>query len=89
MNILNRTIIYVVNPVIYVIVGLAVIYFLYGVFNFIRNAENPEKRLEGARHILWGIVGIAIMFSVFALVNVIRNTIGPDQHNQTESLPLQ
>jgi hypothetical protein len=78
MDILNNAIIYVVNPLIYLIVGLAVIVFLYGVFNFVRNAENSEKRVEGARHIFWGIIGIVIMFSVFAFVRVIQNTIvGP------------
>jgi uncharacterized membrane protein YuzA (DUF378 family) len=87
MELLNNAIAYIVNPLIYLLVGLAVIYFLYGVFNFVRNAENSEKRAEGASHILWGIIGIAIMFSVFAFVRVIQNTIGPDA-SYPESLPL-
>lgn len=76
MDILNRIITYIVNPLIYLLIGLAVIVFLWGVFNFIRNADNPEKRPDGARHILWGIIGIAIMFCVFAFVHVIQNTVG-------------
>lgn len=76
MDILGRIISYIVNPIIYFLVGLAVIYFLYGVFNFVRNAESSEKRIIGAKHIFWGVIGIAIMFSVFALVKVIQNTIG-------------
>lgn len=83
MNILNNIITFIVNPIIYLLIGLAVIYFLWGVLVFIRNAENPEKRSEGASHILWGIVGIAIMFSVFALVHVIENTIGPNSYQPT------
>lgn len=76
MEILNSIITNILNPVIYLLVGLAVIYFLWGVFNFVRNAENSEKRGIGAQHILWGVIGIAIMFSVFAFVKVIQNTIG-------------
>lgn len=76
MDILNNIISYVVNPIIYLLVGVAVIYFLYGVFNFVRNAEDPAKRVEGASHILWGIVGIAIMLLVFTFIHVIQNTIG-------------
>lgn len=76
MNIINNIIAYIVNPVVYLLVGLAVIYFLYGVFNFVRNAEDPAKRVEGANHILWGVVGIAIMFSVFVFMHIIKNTIG-------------
>jgi len=76
MDILNNIIIYIVNPLIYLIIGLAVIYFLWGVFNFVRNADNADKRPDGARHILWGIIGLGIIFSVFTLVKVIQNTIG-------------
>ena len=76
MDILNKIITNIVNPIIYLVIGMAVIYFLYGVFNFVRNADKPDKRAEGASHILWGVIGIAIIFSVFAFVNVIKNTIG-------------
>lgn len=86
MEILDNIIEQIVNPLIYLLVGLAVIYFLYGVFNFVRNAENSEKRAEGAKHILWGVIGIAIIFSVFAFVRVIQNTIGPEA-SEPESLP--
>jgi hypothetical protein len=78
MNILNNIIDFIVNPLILLLIGLAVIYFLYGVFNFVRNADKPDERAIGARHILWGIIGIAIIFSVFTFVKVIQNTIGPD-----------
>jgi hypothetical protein len=81
MSILNNLITFIVNPIIYLIIGLAVIYFLYGVLKFVRNAEDPAKRVEGASHILWGVVGIAIMFSVFAFIRVIQNTIGPDSYH--------
>jgi len=83
MNILSNIISYIVNPIIYLLVGLAVIYFLYGVFNFVRNASDPTKRIEGASHILWGVVGLAIMLSVFAFVHVIQNTIGTDSMDVT------
>lgn len=88
MDILNNIISYILNPIIYLLVGLAVIYFLYGVLNFVRNAEDPAKRSEGASHIFWGIIGIAIMFSVFAFVHVIQNTLGTRTvTSHPESLP--
>lgn len=87
MNILGNIITQIVNPLIYLLIGLAVIYFLYGVLVFVRNADNSEKRAEGASHIIWGIVGIAIMFSVFTFIHVIRNTVGPNERNVIESLP--
>jgi len=83
MDILGNIISYIVNPIIYLILALAVIYFLYGVFNFVRNAEDPAKRAEGASHILWGVVGIAIIFCVFTFIKIIQNTIGPDAYTST------
>lgn len=76
VNILGNIITFIVNPIVYLLIGLAVIYFLWGVLKFVHNADKPDKRVEGANHILWGVVGIAIMISVFTLVHVIKNTIG-------------
>ena len=81
MDIVYSIIQYVVNPLVYFLVGLAVVYFLWGVFKFVRNADNPEKRVEGANHILWGVIGIAIMISVFTFVRIIMNTIGTNSYH--------
>ena len=89
MDVLNRIIQYIVNPLIYLLIAVAVIYFLWGVLKFVRNADNPELRPEGARHILWGVIGIAIMLTVFTFVSVIRNTVGSNQYNATPSLPTR
>ncbi len=86
MDIVDKIITVIVNPLLTLLFSLAGLYFLYGVFKFIQNAENSEKRLEGARHMLWGIIGIAIMFSVFAFIHVIRQTVGPSPYNETPSL---
>ena len=76
MDIVYRIITYIVNPLIYLLIGVAVIYFLFGVFKFVQNADSSEERIKGAHHILWGVVGIAIMFSAFAFVRIITNTLG-------------
>jgi uncharacterized membrane protein YuzA (DUF378 family) len=80
MGIINNIIAFIVNPIIYLLIGLAVIYFLWGVLVFVRNADSSEGRTLGAKHVFWGVVGIAIMFSVFAFIHVIENTIGPESY---------
>lgn len=50
-------------------------YFLYGVFQFIMNQENEEKKTSGKSHILWGIVGITIMLGVWTILNMLLNTL--------------
>lgn len=55
---------------------LAVVYFLWGVVQFILGAESEEKRREGQMHMFYGIIGLFIMVSVFGIMSVICNTIG-------------
>lgn len=66
----------IVNPLIKLLFALAVAFFLWGVFEFILNQENEEKRSTGKQHMLWGIIGITIMMGVFFLMNLILNTFG-------------
>lgn len=73
---LNREI---VNPLIGLLFALAVIYFLYGVFQFIANQDNEEHKLSGKRHMVWGVVGIAIMLGVFGILQVMLNTLNIPQ----------
>ena len=65
----------IVNPLIVFLFALAAIYFLYGVFEFISNQENEEKKTAGKSHMLWGVVGLTIMMGVFVIMNIILRTI--------------
>lgn len=64
----------IINPLIILLFALAVVYFLYGVFEFISNSENEEKKTTGKSHMIWGIVGIVIMMGVFTILSIIMNT---------------
>ena len=67
---------YIVNPIIGLLFGLALLYFVYGVAVFIVNGDNDVKRREGASHMLWGVIGLFVMVSVFGIMKVICTTIG-------------
>ena len=58
-----------------VIVGLAVIFFIWSVFKYITSAGDPESRSTATGHIIAGIIGIFVIVSVWGLVNVLRNTL--------------
>ena len=66
----------IINPLIIFLFALAVIYFLYGVFEFIANSENDEKKTTGKDHMMWGVVGLTIMVGVWAILGVLLNTLG-------------
>ena len=64
----------IINPLITLLFALALVYFLWGVFEFISNQENEEKKTDGKKHMLWGIIGIAIMMGVWTILSLILNT---------------
>jgi uncharacterized membrane protein YidH (DUF202 family) len=66
----------IINPLILLLFALAVVYFLYGVLEFLMNQENEEKKTSGKSHMLWGVIGIAIMLGAFTILNVVMNTFG-------------
>ncbi|MCA9356066.1 MAG: hypothetical protein R3B64_02735 [Candidatus Paceibacterota bacterium] len=73
---INRVII---NPLIIFIFSLALVYFIWGVIEFISAGDNKgDKKEQGRSHMLWGIVGMFIMISVFAILRLIANSIGAD-----------
>lgn len=66
----------VVEPIVKFLFAAAVFYFIFGVFVYIRNADDSSERLSGGRHILYGTVGLFIMISVWGIIAVIRSTLG-------------
>ena len=65
----------IINPLIGLLFALAVVYFLYGVLEFLMNQENEEKKTAGKSHMLWGVIGITIMLGVFTLLNMVLATL--------------
>jgi uncharacterized membrane protein YidH (DUF202 family) len=65
----------IINPLISLLFALAIAFFLFGVFEFIFNQDNEEKKTAGKSHMLWGIVGITIMMGVWTILGIILNTL--------------
>jgi hypothetical protein len=64
------------NIIIPIVMGLALLTFLLGVVNFIKNGGKDEERTKGRQFMLWGIIGLAVMVSVWSLVRILTNTVG-------------
>jgi uncharacterized membrane protein YidH (DUF202 family) len=63
------------NSVVPVLVGLAVVIFLFGVVKYIQAGDQAEKRDEGRQFMLYGIVALFVMVSIWGLVNVLSSTL--------------
>ena len=56
-------------------IGLALIVFLWGVFKFVRDSGDESARTEGKKFIMWGLVGLFVMLCVWALVEILASTL--------------
>ena len=56
------------------LVGLAVIYFIWSLLMFLR--ESGSKKDEARGHMLWGIVILFVMVSIWGLVNILGSSLG-------------
>lgn len=65
------------NLVAPVLLAIAFIFFLFGVYRyFILGATNDTERATGRQFILWGIIGFVVIFSLWGLVAIVRSTFG-------------
>lgn len=68
----------ILNPLITLLFAVALLVFLWGVFEFVRKTDDEKSRTQGKRGMLWGIIGMFIMFAVFGIIRIILQTIGVD-----------
>lgn len=66
----------ILNPLIKLLFAIALLYFIYGIFQFIRKTDDTTSRDEGKRAMLWGIIGMFIMFAVAGIITVVLGTFG-------------
>ena len=65
----------IITPIVLLLYGVALVFFIWGLINFIRGADNEEARSTGQKHMLWGIVGLFIMTSAYAIMCMIARTL--------------
>ena len=63
------------KPLMTLLFTAALAMFLWGVVDFIRNAENSEAREKGKQRMLWGIIALFVMVAFLGLTGVITGTL--------------
>ncbi len=71
-----------------ILLVLALLYFFYGLAEYIFKAKDTEARTEGRERMIQGIIALFVMVSVWGLVRVIGNTfgVGQDSIGNVESI---
>ena len=65
-----------INRLLPIFFALAILYFFWGLLQYIRAAGDADKAKEGRSHMLWGIVALAVMVSVYGLISWLQSTVG-------------
>lgn len=76
----------VISPLVALLIGLAVLVFLWGIVTYVRNLDNETKRSEGRMMMVWGIIALFVMVSVWGLVGILTGTFN---FGTTEPTPPQ
>ncbi|MBI4155778.1 MAG: hypothetical protein HY507_00920 [Candidatus Zambryskibacteria bacterium] len=66
----------VINSVFPFLFALAILYFFWGLIEFVRSSGDIKKHEEGRTHMIYGIIAIAVMASIFGLVSWLQGTVG-------------
>ncbi len=75
-QILSNVVTELFSPLYQAAVGVAILYFLYGVAKYVLDLNNPEKQTFGKSHLLWGMVGLFIILSVGGILSALNNALG-------------
>lgn len=69
------TIVNLLNSVIPVLIALGLVYFVWGVVQYVI-ADAEEAKKSGKDRIIYGIIGLAVITSLWGLVNIVIKTFG-------------
>ncbi len=59
-----------------IVVALALVYFFWGLGQFILGSSESEKRKQAIEIMIYGIIALFIMVSIWGIVNVLQSTFG-------------
>ena len=63
-------------PLIALMTGVALLYFIYGGFKFIYQADDAHAREEGRQTMMYGIIGMFIMLVAYTILSIAAGTFG-------------
>ncbi len=69
----------IVRMAIAIVIGLAVLGFLLGVYKYFFSGGYAEGIEEGRKYMIYGIIGLFVMVSIWGLVGILSDTFFQDQ----------
>ena len=59
----------IVNILVWLMGGLAVVVFFYGIVRFVANAGDTHAHTAGYKMMLWGLAALFVLFTLGGLIN--------------------
>ena len=65
----------ILNTIVPLLVTLGVVYFVWGVVQYIMTGDEAKKK-EGRTKMIYGIIGLVVIITMWGIVGLITNTFG-------------
>ena len=65
----------ILNTIIPIIVVLGVVYFIWGVVQYVISGDE-EAKAAGKTRMIYGIIGLVVIVAMWGLVSIVTNTFG-------------
>ena len=72
---LVNTLMNIINNLVWLLGGVALLVFLYGIVRFVSTAGNAKGHAEGYKMMLWGLVALFVFVSLWGIISLFCNTI--------------
>jgi len=64
----------IIFPLVSLMLGVAVLVFIWGGYQYLLKADDAKARSEGQMHMLFGIIGIVVMISAYTILTIAVRT---------------
>lgn len=65
-------------PLMTLMMAVALLVFLWGMYQYVYNAEEQSARATARTHMMYGIIGLVVMVSAYAILKIAAMTFGVD-----------
>lgn len=75
------------DTVVYLLIGLAIVYIVFNIVQYVVKGADPAGKAKALGGAAYGIIGLAIILSIWGLVGILLDTFDTGDNVPSKSLP--